>query len=365
MKRRDESLDRLRAFVILWTILVHVLYWGEFCSSEGFIFWRSYCLLEMPLIFFVTGAGNAMSREKSYKGFVRKRWCSMLIPYWVFAAICIVLSLMAYPEYQTQDTAFVWKVVFSWLIPMDQQMTNLPYLTWALWFVPVYLCVVPAIPLLRKMSQRRGKFLYLPLLLVLFLGAVWVKHAFLQKVTFYTLWTYVGMFYPQISKAIRRGRTKLLLAAAVLAGIAGMYALYRLGKPMDMQNNKFPPNRIFLLYSCTMMSAVGLVWPLLDNALERLQCYEPFRTVLHQYSNRSMTIFLYQVIVFPLMIYACNILFPGGSAGMAIFKSVLCFVLTVAACTGCAAVFGKLETFANDVSNIKSLKIQIEWRDDQ
>ena len=52
MKKRDETIDLLRGTAMLWVILVHVLYWGDFFSSPFINLLKSFCLFEMPLFFF-------------------------------------------------------------------------------------------------------------------------------------------------------------------------------------------------------------------------------------------------------------------------------------------------------------------------
>ena len=59
---RDKTIDRLRGFAMLWVIVVHVLYWGNFFSNGYVNFLKSFCLFEMPLFFFITGASNSLAK---------------------------------------------------------------------------------------------------------------------------------------------------------------------------------------------------------------------------------------------------------------------------------------------------------------
>ncbi|MDO5138386.1 MAG: acyltransferase family protein, partial [Oscillospiraceae bacterium] len=73
---------------MIWVIVVHTLYWGNFSSDSSFNLIKSFFLFEMPLFFFVTGASNSFSRSTGYYRFVFRRYKRILIPYWVFALIC-------------------------------------------------------------------------------------------------------------------------------------------------------------------------------------------------------------------------------------------------------------------------------------
>lgn len=159
---RDKTIDRFRGFAMFWVIVVHVLYWGNFFTNGYVNLLKSFCLFEMPLFFFITGASNNLSKTNNYFNFVSKRFQRILIPYWVFAIICATLSMVKYSVEGNLDFITGIKVLLSWMVPINRQMTSVSYLTWALWFVPVYLCIVLIIPALKimKRSVRKIEFAF-------------------------------------------------------------------------------------------------------------------------------------------------------------------------------------------------------------
>lgn len=344
---RDKTIDRLRAFAMLWVILVHVLYWGNFFTNQYFNLLKSFCLFEMPLLFFITGASNNFSKVNSYLEFVRKRFQRVLIPYWVFAIICAIISIFKYRLECDMDFFTGIKVLLSWLVPVNRQMTSVSYLTWALWFIPVYLCVVLAIPGLKHMkrSERRIEFAFM--LLGLFWITCLLQMGYLQNVTFYSFWTYIGLFYSDIKLVFEEKHNRKYFLYIVVAGIVTICICYFVKLPIDMQSNKFPPNLIFLVFSIMMMTLIMLILPYLDRSFVWMEKYKFVGRILDLFSTRSMTIFLYQVFAFNLTVRIANILIQGGGAIVSITKAVFCLLASIFVCAGLAAIFGRIEQVGN------------------
>lgn len=340
---RDKTIDRLRGFAMLWVIVVHVLYWGFFFTNGHANLLKSFFLFEMPLFFFITGASNSFSKISGYFGFVIKRFQRILIPYWVFALICAFLSIGKFGTEGSLDFFTVIKVLLSWLIPVDRQITSVPYLTWALWFVPVYLCVVLILPLLKLMRDSRGKIAFGFLLLGIFGVTCMLKLGWFQNVAFYSFWTYVGLFYRDIKTLVEQKRTGIYFLGVAAAGAAAIVVLYLLGQSLDMQSNKFPPNMIFLVFSIMMMALIMWGIPYLDRFIGWLETNKIFGGIFNLFSTRSMTIFLYQVYAFTLTIRLTNMLISGNGIGWSIAKSVLCLTITIPVCALLAVIFGKVE----------------------
>lgn len=198
---RDKTIDNLRGFAMFWVIVVHVLYWGNFFTNENFNVIKSFSLFEMPLFFFVTGACNNFSRSDNYINFVAKRFLRILIPYWGFAVICAVISIIKFHFESKMNFITEIKVLISWLVPVDRQITDVPYFNFAVWFVPVYLCIVLIIPLLKKLKAHNSRagfaLLFSILLITCLLHMGWI-----QNVAFYSFWTYTGLFYGDMKNVV-------------------------------------------------------------------------------------------------------------------------------------------------------------------
>lgn len=333
---------------MLWVIAVHALYWGAFCSDKTFNLLKSFLLFEMPLFFFVTGAANNFSRTYNYLEFVYRRFKRILVPYWVFAIICAGLTIARIIRREGGTTPeTIIKIIGSWLIPIDRQMTSIQYLTWAVWFIPVYLCVVLAIPLLRKIRQTKMSLVFIPVLLVLFILSCAFYIGWFQNVLFYSFWTYIGLFYNEIKTSLCKHGFRIFMALISACSVFALIILKIYHYSLDMQVNKFPPNIAFFFFSITAMSLIILVIPSLDNVCALLCKQKLIKEAFNLLSTRSLTIYLYQVFAFTVTIKAVNNLLHGDTVVIGTVKSFLCFFLTVPLCVAIAGLFGKIEDWTN------------------
>lgn len=333
---------------MLWVIAVHALYWGAFCSDKTFNLLKSFFLFEMPLFFFVTGAANNFSRTYNYFEYVYKRFKRILVPYWVFAIICAGLTIARIIRREGDATpGTVIKILGSWLIPIDKQITSIQYLTWAVWFIPVYLCVVLAIPLLRKIKQTKVSSIFVLVLLALFILSCVFDIGWFQNVLFYSFWTYIGLFYSEIKTSLCKRDFRILLAFVSACSMFALIILKIYHYSFDMQANKFPPNIVFFFFSITAMSLIILAIPSLDKACALLCKQKWIKEIFNLLSTRSLTIYLYQVFAFTVTIKAVNNLLHGDTVAIGTVKSFLCFFLTAPLCLLLAVLFGKIEDWTN------------------
>lgn len=342
---RDKTLDYLRGFAMLQVIVVHVLYWAGFFSSPYINYAKSFCLFEMPVFFFVTGASTLHSRYVTYADFVQRRFLKMLIPYWVFAVICAFLSIAKYIFVDNQrDVAYLCKVFISWMIPINRQITSISYLTWALWFIPVYLCIVLFIPFMRytKHKYELGAFLVVAFCATVIFDLGWIRYVF-----FYLIWVFAGLFYEKI-KALSfddNARKKLVLIAVILLII--QFGLKAYGYSLDMQRNKFPPNITFLIYSILIVSLIIYNLKMLACFFDKASQNRILEKMIRSFSTQSTTIFLYQVFAFNVTIRLSHLLIASDSVLASIAKAVLCFTITVPLCYMFSLIFGGIEKWPN------------------
>lgn len=340
---RDKTIDRLRGFATLWVIVVHVLYWGNYLTNGYVNLLKSFLLFEMPLFFFVTGASNSFSKINGYFNFVFKRFQRILIPYWAFALISAVLSICKYSLEGNMDFFSGIKVLLSWMVPVDRQMSSVSYITWSLWFVPVYLCVVLIIPVLKRMRDSAKNIAFSFLLIGIFVVTCLLKLGWFQNVAFYSFWTYVGLFYQDIKTAIKQKRTRRYLLCLAAAEMIVICILRLARQPLDMQSNKFPPNLVFFVFSIMMMSLIIFGIPYFDRFVGWLETGKLFGWIFNLFSTRSMTIYLYQVFAFNLTLRLTNMLIRGDGIIATIAKLVFCLAAVILVCAGLAVIFGKIE----------------------
>lgn len=127
--KRDVQLDAYRALLMLYIVcFIHVEFWLGY-SKEPFM---SLSLVEMPLIFFVSGAALSFRREpRPFWATVRNRAKRILIPYYIYALLMVLLGVCRYgiDAYTLKDWA---KILLCTDIP------HVPYI-WHLWFIIPYM----------------------------------------------------------------------------------------------------------------------------------------------------------------------------------------------------------------------------------
>lgn len=87
---RDTQLDLYRALTMIYILcIVHVGYWFRYAIEP----WRSVILIEMPVIFFISGAALSLTaKHKSLKQTLQNRGRRILLPYYNFM-VCILLIM--------------------------------------------------------------------------------------------------------------------------------------------------------------------------------------------------------------------------------------------------------------------------------
>ena len=332
---------------MLWVIVVHVLYWGYFFGLGRVRLLQSFLLFEMPLFFFVTGASNGFSATKGYFNFVFKRYKRILVPYWVFAAICACISIVFYKG--NLDAPLITKIALSWFIPVDRQISSVSYLSAALWFVPVYLCVVLAIPLLKRAKASKNAIFFFFTLVILFFATCAANLGWIKNVAFYSIWTYVGLYYNDFVRRLNQKGFRWKIALVSLTGAVAVVALHALGVPLDMQLNKFPPNIAFGFFSMASTPVVLLNLRYIDKAFALAEKNALTKKMADLFSTRSMTIFLYQSFAFKISVPLAYMLVPGSGFFESALRAIFCFVATVPLCALFASVFGRIEAAAPKV----------------
>lgn len=317
-KQRDTNIDIYRAFAMIWVILVHTFYWTQSPTPAA-----SYLLFEMPLFFFVAGAANALGSRKPVLTFWVSRFERLLIPYWVFAALGILLTLVkAFLESQP----FLFSYV-TWLLPTTVPQSHVRFLTWHLWFIPVYLLVMLVFPLLLQLEERfAGPVKFLPLvmfavtLLAIDLDKMHnlAQRWWLPQVLFYSFWAYAGILY---SRGVFRSWPKWRYALlGAVSAIATFLLVTKGGYPVDMQVNKFPPNLAFLLMNLSYF----MLFVFLKEALVKMASLGPLKQLFQAYSKYGYTIYLYHPLAFLALSLVLKRVYRGPQpvAGLIYFVGV-------------------------------------------
>lgn len=289
---RDTQLDIYRALLMMYIpCVIHVLYWlGD--GKEPYI---SVMLVEMPLVFSLSGAAFSVSRSR------RGLWPTFLnrakrvvLPYYIYAAVLVGIGLIAsllclktgfLRSFHLDITRYGWNDIMA--IVLGRDIPQFPFI-WHLWFIPPYLVLSCTFPLQVKLMKKMNSWLYLAICLLLF----WVVQAhtgisLLRQVLCYNVFMVSGyLFYKKLNN-----RTVLLAGATALAivlvGVLGFGVDF-----CPMQGHKFPPDWLFVIYNLFVLCFVALIvsrFTISNNWLFRI------------WSERGYNIYLYQSVVFAIV----------------------------------------------------------------
>jgi len=259
---RDHSLDLLRGLAALSIIFIHTTFW----SGEAYVPQKVESLsliLDVPFFFFLSGwaAGYVRSLKKSLLSLV-----SIYLKYLVFFCMYLALLLGGLAVFGWDNGLTVSNLLGDLFFRVGAG-TAFPVVMGSIWFMPVYFTVVPLGSLLLWLFLRlsggeekalsRWTALGLGLSL-LALGCTWagVRIPLLSQTTLFYLFFYLlgllcrDVTIPRLSWTA--GLIVLDLAVMVLLG-------RRLGLDfLVMQDMKFPPNMIYLLFS--LVTVLAALW---------------------------------------------------------------------------------------------------------
>lgn len=259
---RNRYIDLLRVFSIFVVVVGHWLMAVITIDGTGAISgenilgmvpqmqYLTWGLQVMPIFFIVGGFANAASwssaRDKgvTYAGWLRGRMARLLRPTLVFVAVWAVLT-----------------VVFAQVVRLSPETleVGLTLVAVPVWFLGVYLLVIPMVPVMLALHERFG--LMVPVVsiaiaavvdvLVRDLGLVGIGY-----VNYLFIWVAVHQlgFFWRDGRTAGRGRALALgalgLGALVVLSTVGLYSRSLLGVPGEEFGNTQPPT--------IMLMAVGL-----------------------------------------------------------------------------------------------------------
>jgi len=297
---RDTELDLLRGAVILYIIIVvHTLAL------------HTWMYVGMPVIFFLSGATNIGTR-KGPREFYIARLSKILGAYWVYALLCcmfIIPMVIRDPGVAGGRTAF--EVLTGWLNPFGARVAPGLLVSGYLWFIPVYLLVMAAMPAYISCFRRGGTVqkatpLILAGLLILLdldgASPIFGPMYYLRSFVFYSLLTYLGFWYRDLrgwtgDTPRKAGIIISLMTILSLLLVTGTYST-------DMQVNKFPPSLPYLLYGLIVIAAILVSIRPITKALSNRWWVK----LLRRFSERSYTAYLYQSVGFIIPLWTMKTL---------------------------------------------------------
>jgi len=301
--KRDTELDFFRGFSIVWVLFIHCIYWVGFLTSDNATIFKSYLLMEMPLLFLITGATNSLSnRQIRYSDYLLKRIPRIVIPYWVYAVICVFITQMTvtYLNFEGKVNYTSWFLTFGY---KGDWWSNIPYVTSHLWFIPVYLVILLFIPLLKKIfNNLQGQMKLIPLIVIIILiafldyfnfskGNLFDSYFYMKNILFFGFWIYLGLFYCTYKE---RDIKKLNFLGVAFVSYTITFLLIKFGYDSNMQYNKFPPNLAFLFLNVGNISLILFMKDYIIKVAESLS----INGFIENLGEYSYTVYLYQPFAF-------------------------------------------------------------------
>lgn len=332
--KRDLDLDFLRAFGIIWVILIHTLYWPSLVDQSIGL---SLLLIEMPLIFFLIGASNIYAKKRTLRDFYYRRIMRILKPYELYAISVIIFSLITSKVVSDVSTG---EFIMSWINPFGKHHSEFPFLSWHTWFINIYFIIIIVLPLFLKVHEHGfSKVLLIGFPALLFVlntvsnvnENISIKNHIIYLL-FYGFWTILGFYFIEI-KNLRKSKDYIVpIYVVILATLLSIFFIYvnnifgfkDIG--FNMQIEKFPPTFIFFCYSLLSMLLIILFSPYIIKGMQNLCKNNFFEIIINSYVKNGFTIYLFHPFVF-ILIY--NLLIDYITESNKIYFLILFLLVTI------------------------------------
>lgn len=288
--KRDTQLDCYRSLAMIYIVcVIHALYLFNI-ELETL---KSALLFEMPLIFFIAGASQSYKHDFNLRKTINNRLKRVLLPYYIFIFAIFVLysactALHTPFEGGTIDINNLGTTDIIKLLATGGSV-YLPYMGYT-WFISIYLIISCLLPLQQKIIRRTGGCIYTFACTVAFvLVCIFEIHSFeevVERTLFYNIFYIIGfVFYKKL-------KTKYIAAIALPCAIISLYLIIS-DRAIPMQQHKFPPDMIFLLYNIGPLCLLSLFFSRVKIRYNR---------IIRLWNVRGYNIYLYQSVSM-LMVY--------------------------------------------------------------
>lgn len=297
-RERDKQLDIYRSLSMIYILcVIHVIYWLE-VGSEPL---KSILLIEMPIIFFISGAASRLSHknDKRFSEVLLNRFKRVLLPYYIYALITILiflfLSILPIDYFEKFHNLQGYKISDIISILLTLNIPHIPFV-YHIWFIIPYFIISISTKFQVNMMRFIPNWIYiaLNLLLICIMSSLWgilqikdqgviINLAFsnIQYIIGYNLFYIIGYLY--YKRMTIKEILYCLIIAICLYGVLGHFTL------IPMQNHKFPIDEVFITYNLTTLCILSLIFSFIKL---------PENTFIRIWNTKGYTIYLYQNIVF-------------------------------------------------------------------
>lgn len=285
---RDKKLDYYRGLIMIYIVgIIHILYWSGLVSFK----YKSLFLVEMIYIFFIMGVSYSFSPLKNYKEYFIKRIQRCIVPFLVYNLIVLVLN------FYFKDYKIDFKTIKD-LIDPRMEYNKLPFLNWHIWFLSIYLLIIPIIPILYTIYKKANNFI-VP---IIFISVIFLfdytkikfqGEYYIRNLLFYSFFIYLGFFYRSYNfkKNIKNHILLIIICLINLFYLRNMYSL-------DMQLNKFPPNFYFFIYTFLIFNISLFFKDIFIKIIEKIKIIE---FITRFYAKYNYTLYLFHPFVYVLL----------------------------------------------------------------
>jgi hypothetical protein len=173
-----------------------------------------------------------------------------------------------------------------------------------------------------------------------------------KMVLFYSFWMYLGLFFSKFSLHESIKSKKNVIPVILFCAILTIWFIQKNQSYADMQNNKFPPNIVFMVYTIGALSFFYLVSKYILTFISILRKNRVFDWIYKQYVQNCYTVFLYHPLPFLATAFVLNKI-PWLKEWLYSNQFVCFFVYIIITIPG-GAVLGKLFSWGE--------KIKIKYR---
>lgn len=287
---RDTNIDMLRGAVMLYIVFaIHSLCWTHLIDVNSVAF--SLMLMEMPVIFYISGASLTLSTPKSTLGFIKSRFTRVVLPYLVWSVITLAIAVFAFGGDCLEQAK---------LILLCQEGIIVPLASCHIWFVYPYLIIsLLGYYLYKAYKKHSFKFVLtytavIALALIVLDKCLHLEYQLLRDVMVYSIFYVYGFTYKK-SVPVRYEISALILLAIIYLTLI-VLNIY----PFSTQLNKFPPNFEYLCFGGIVVLALSLI-------VNRIQI--PECKVLYFSNKYGYEMYLYQSYAIWLFSYLDSIYF--------------------------------------------------------
>ena len=315
---RDVQLDCYRSLTMMYIVcIIHPMLWFHL---DVFGFYPTM-LLEMPVIFFIAGASQKYTRQRTIIETLKNRSLRVLFPYYI--CLCNILILMIVAtflhlsfENELIDIRKIGLVgIIKLLLTGGSQ--HIPYLGYT-WFISTYMIISCSLPFQKWVMHKLQTKWYILILLIFF--GLWKStgitspECIIENIMSYNIFFILGyLTYKKI-------KTNYLVV--ILTAILCIYLILS-GIAVPIGKHKFPSDIVFVVYNTLTLYILAFV-------ISKINI--KYNTITRLWNERGYTIYLYQSVThFIVYKIICETqIFTNNGILLFIISTIMVFILATA-----------------------------------